>query len=34
MIFLRSLAFLVAQVLITPPYAIFALAFYHLPPER
>ena len=32
MIFLRSLAFLVAQVLITPPYAIFALATAPLAP--
>ena len=32
MIFLRSLVFLLAQVLITPPYAIFALATAPLPP--
>jgi len=32
MIFLRSLVFLVAQVLVTPPYAIFALATAPLAP--
>ncbi len=32
MIFLRSLVFLIAQILITPPYAIFALATAPLAP--
>ena len=32
MIFLRSLAFLIAQILVTPPYAIFALATAPLEP--
>ncbi len=32
MIFLRSLAFTLAQLLITPPYAIVALATFPLPP--
>jgi len=31
MIFLRSLAFALAEILITPPYAIFALATFPLP---
>src|SRR6266851_5424104 len=31
MTFLRSLVFLVAQVLVTPPYAIVALATFPLP---
>jgi len=31
MIFLRSLVFLIAQILITPPYAIVALATFPLP---
>ena len=31
MIFLRSLVFLIAQILVTPPYAIFALATFPLP---
>jgi 1-acyl-sn-glycerol-3-phosphate acyltransferase len=31
MTFLRSLAFLVAQILVTPPYAIVALATFPLP---
>jgi len=31
MIFLRSLAFLIAQILFTPPYAIIALATFPLP---
>jgi 1-acyl-sn-glycerol-3-phosphate acyltransferase len=31
MIFLRSLVFLIAQILVTPPYAIIALATFPLP---
>ncbi|HMH16809.1 MAG TPA: 1-acyl-sn-glycerol-3-phosphate acyltransferase, partial [Burkholderiales bacterium] len=31
MIFLRSLVFLIAQILLTPPYAIFALGTFPLP---
>jgi 1-acyl-sn-glycerol-3-phosphate acyltransferase len=31
MIFLRSLAFLIAQILVTPPYSIVALATFPLP---
>jgi len=31
MIFLRSLVFLIAQILVTPPYAIVALATFPLP---
>jgi len=31
MIFLRSLAFLIAQIIFTPPYAIIALATFPLP---
>ena len=31
MTFLRSLAFLIAQILVTPPYAIVALATFPLP---
>jgi 1-acyl-sn-glycerol-3-phosphate acyltransferase len=31
MIFLRSLAFLIAQMLVTPPYAVVALATFPLP---
>src|SRR5438132_13906756 len=31
MIFLRSLVFLIAQILVTPPYAIVALTTFPLP---